>query len=87
MLSIKIEDKKTTVEVNGTVSELIHEALNIVGNLYKTLERADPEAGKLFLVGIPMIIKDYVEHADEYEKATEREIDQKEEAPNENDTL
>lgn len=87
MLSIKIEDKKTTVEVNGTVGELIDEALNIVGHLYKTLERTEPKASHMFLSGIPLVIKAYVGHADEYEKATERESDQKEEAPNENDTL
>ena len=82
MLNIKIEDKKTTIDINGTVQELLDEALNIVGHLYKMLERITPDAARLFLLGIPMIIKDYVEHADEYEKATERESDQKEEAPN-----
>ena len=83
MLSIKIDDKKTTIDVNGTGKELLDEALNIVGHLYKMLERMNPDAARLFLLGIPMIIKDYVEHADEYEKATERESEQKEEAPNE----
>ena len=82
MLSIKIEDKKTTIDIKGTVQELTNEALNIVGYLYKMLERMNPDAARLFLLGIPVIIKDYVEHADEYEKATERESDQKEEAPN-----
>ena len=83
MLSIKIDDKKTTIDVNGTGKELLDEALNIVGHLYKMLERMNPDAARLFLLGSPMIIKDYVEHADEYEKATERESEQKEEAPNE----
>ena len=87
MLNIKIEDKKTTIDVNGTVGELIDDSLNIVGHLYKTLERMNHDAARLFLLGIPMVIKDYAEHADEYEKATERESEQKEEAPNENDTL
>lgn len=82
MLSIKIEDKKTTIDINGTVGELIDEAMNIVGHLYKMLERMNPDASHMFLLGIPMIIKDYMEHADEYEKAAERESDQKEEAPN-----
>ena len=81
MLNIKIEDKKTTIDVNGTGKELLDEALNIVGHLYKMLERMNPDAARLFLLGIPMIIKNYVEHADEYEKARKR--DQKEEAPNE----
>ena len=85
MLNIKIEDKKTTIDINGTGEELMEEALNIVGHLYKMIERMNPDAPRLFLFGIPMIIKDYVEHADEYEKARKR--DQKEEAPNENDTL
>lgn len=87
MLNIKIEDKKTTIDVNGTGKELLDEALNIVGHLYKMLERMNPDAARLFLLGIPMIIKNFVEHADEYEKAIKRESDQKEEAPNENDTL
>lgn len=86
MLSIKIEDKKTTVEVNGTVSELIDEALNIVGHLYKTLERTKPEASHMFLLGIPMIIKDYADHAEEYEKSN-LDPTTTEEEPHENDTL
>ena len=71
MLNIKIEDKKTTIDVNGTGKELLDDALNIVGHLYKMFERMNPDAARLFLLGIPMSIKDYVEHADEYEKATE----------------
>ena len=83
MLSIKIKDKKATIDINGTGEELMEEALNIVGHLYKMIERMNPDAARLFLSGIPLVIKAYVEHADEYEKATKRESDQKEEAPNE----
>ena len=87
MLNIKIEDEKTTIDINGTGKELLDDALNIVGHLYKMFERMNPDAARLFLLGIPLVIKNFVEHADEYEKATKRESEQKEEAPNENDTL
>lgn len=86
MLNIKIEDKKTTIDINGTVGELIDEALNIVGHLYKMLERMNPDASHMFLLGIPMIIKDYVEHAEEYEKSN-LDPTTTEEEPHENDTL
>lgn len=87
MLSIKIEDKKTTVEVNGTVGELIDEALNIVGHLYKTLERTEPKASHMFLLGIPMIIKDYADHAEEYEKGTIDHATEKEETSREDNAI
>lgn len=86
MLNIKIEDKKTTIDVNGTGKELLDEALNIVGHLYKMLERMNPDAARLFLLGIPMVIKDYVEHAEEYEKSN-LDPTTTEEEPHENDAL
>lgn len=79
MLSIKIEDKKTTIDIKGTAQELTNEALNIVGHLFCELEKiGGVELSSMFTVGIPRAIKTYREMRKESDKAQE-----KEETPNE----
>ncbi len=65
MLSIKIDDEhKTTIEMSGTEQHILDDALNIVGHLFKTLERQSPPVAHAFIVGIPKIIRVYSENRD-----------------------
>lgn len=83
MLKVSVVDKATTIEMKGPVIDVLNESLAAVGHLFCELEKiGGVELSSMFAVGIPQAIKIYREMRKESDK-----VQEKEEAPNENDTL
>lgn len=81
------ENKKTTIEMEGTGESLIEEALNVVGHLFKAIEREIPSAAPLFLMGIPIAIENFIEN-DDYDKSEVKpDAENEKEESHENDAL
>lgn len=83
MLKVSVVGKTTTIEMKGPVIDILNDSLAAVGHLFCELEKiGGVELGSMFAVGIPRAIKTYREMRKESDK-----VQEKEEAPNENDTL
>ena len=83
MLKVSVVGKTSTIEMKGPVIDILNDSLTAVGHLFCELEKiGGVELGSMFAVGIPQAIKTYREMRKESDK-----VQEKEEAPNENDTL
>lgn len=59
MVKVSVSRRKTTIELDGTLEEVLNDALNLVGKLYKAMEKQDNTIATMFLIAIPRALAEY----------------------------
>ena len=83
MLKISVDKSGSTIELNGTLLDILNDSLNAVGMMCREFEKIDgARAAAMFIHGIPAAIMEYHDG-----KVKEADPEKKEEVKHEDDTL